>query len=149
MFLGKIYRKKRSLPLYCVRASKKKPPTEMSHWSRPVHHATGIEHLWYQSVINSHSSCCGCGDPVRHFTYLAERYGLAPGPRAPGAPPVAPVPSIRRARPAPAAPEPRALPWHGDGGEERGAGGGDAGSPEADFADDGLDALVAALDEEQ
>lgn len=118
----------------------------MSHWSSPVHHATGIEHLWYQSVINSHSSCCGCGDPVRHFTYLAERYGFAPTPRAPA---VAPTPTIRRARPAPAAPEPRALPWHGDGGEERGAGGGEDASPVGDFGDDGLDALVAALDEEQ
>lgn len=146
MFLGKIYRKKRTLPLPCVRAPKKKPPPDMSHWSRPVHHAAGIEHLWWQSCINSHSSCCGCGDPVRHFTRLAERYGSPP---APPAPPVTPTPSIRRARPAPAAPDLRALPWHGDGGEERGAGGGERDSPVADFGDDGLDALVAALDEEQ
>lgn len=146
MFLGKIYRQKRKVPLYGLPTPKKKPPTAMSHWSRPVHHATGIEHLWYQSVINSHSASCGCGDPVRHFTYLAERYGFAPTPRAPQ---VGPTPTIRRARPTPAAPEPPALPWHGDGGNEGASGGGDAGSPEAEFADDGLDALVAALDEEQ
>ena len=64
-------------------------------------------------------------------------------------------PPIRRARHPAAAPDPPAgnqapaLPWHGDGGSESGAGGGENDGPEGGFEDDGLDALVAALDDEE
>ncbi len=106
----------------------------------------------------SHAAICGCGDFVRHITALAERYGIPGRQRPSGAPGVGgnpSDPSIRRARHPAAAPDPPAgnqppaLPWHGDGGSEGGAGGGESGGPVADFADDGLDDLVAALDEEE
>lgn len=154
MFIGRHYRrKKRPLPLCDLRTPQKKPHLDMSRWTESVHYGTGREHLWFQSVINSHSACCGCGDPLLHFTALAERYGLpqGPGPARPAA--VSQPPAIRRARHPAAAPDRAsgapALPWHGDGGNEGAAGGGDAASPEGGFEDDGLDALVAALDENE
>ncbi|BAB79347.1 hypothetical protein TTV12_gp1 [Torque teno virus 12] len=130
----------------------------MSLWRPPLHNVPGIEHLWYESVHRSHAAVCSCGDPVRHLTALAERYGVPGGSRSSGAPGVGGnhnPPPIRRARHPAAAPDPPAgnqppaLPWHGDGGSGDGAaGGGDAG-PVADFADDGLDEVVAALDEDE
>nr|BAB79351.1 ORF4 [Torque teno virus] len=127
----------------------------MSFWRPPVHNATGIQRLWYESFHRGHAAFCGCGDPILHITALAETYGHPTGPRPSGPPRVDPDPQIRRARPAPAAPEPSqveprpALPWHGDGGSDGGAGGSGSGGPVADFADDGLDQLVAALDDEE
>ena len=158
MFLGKLHRKKRALSLRGLPAPKKKPPPDMSYWRPPVHNVPGLEHLWYESVHRSHAAVCGCGDFVRHITALAERYGHPGGPRAPGAPGVGGNPNppqIRRARHPAAAPDPPAgnqppaLPWHGDGGNEGAAGGGDDAGPVAEFADDGLDELVAALDEDE
>jgi len=156
MFFGRPHRKKRLLSLSSLPAAKKKPP--MSLWRPPLHNVPGIEHLWYESVHRSHAAVCGCGDPVRHLTALAERYGVPGGSRSSGAPGVGGnhnPPPIRRARHPAAAPDPPAgnqppaLPWHGDGGSADGAaGGGDAG-PVAEFADDGLDELVAALDEDE
>lgn len=120
-----------------------------------MHNVTGIQRLWYESFHRGHASFCGCGDPILHITALAETYGHPTGPRPSGPPAVDPNPNIRRARPAPAAPEPPqvdprpALTWHGDGGSDGGAGGSGSGGPVADFADDGLDQLVAALDDEE
>lgn len=156
MFFGRPHRKKRLLSLPSLPTAKKKPP--MSLWRPPLHNVPGLEHLWYESVHRSHAAVCGCGDPVRHLTALAERYGIPGGSRSTGAPGVGGnhnPPPIRRARHPAAAPDPPAgnqppaLPWHGDGGSESGAGGGESGGPVADFADDGLDDLVAALDEEE
>lgn len=157
MFLGKLHRKKRALLLHGLPATKKKPSPDMSYWRPPVHNVPGLEHLWYESVHRSHASVCGCGNIVRHLAALAERYGYPGGPHAPGAPAVGGGgnPPIRRARHPAAAPDPPAgnqppaLPWHGDGGNEGAAGGGDDAGPVAEFADDGLDELVAALDEDE
>nr|ADO51762.1 ORF2 [Torque teno virus 10] len=158
MFLGKLHRKKRALSLHGLPATKKKPPPDMNYWRPPVHNVPGLERLWYESVHRSHAAVCGCGDFVRHITALAERYGHPGGPRAPGAPGIGGNPNsppIRRARHPAAAPEPPAgnqppaLPWHGDGGNEGASGGGDDAGLVADFANDGLDELVAALDEEE
>lgn len=156
MFFGRPHRKKRLLSLLSLPTAKKKPP--MSLWRPPLHNVPGIEHLWYESVHRGHAAICGCGDFIRHITALAERYGFPGGPRAAGAPGVGGNPSnppIRRARHSAAAPDPPAgsqppaLPWHGDGGNEGASGGGDDAGPVAEFADDGLDELVAALDEEE
>ena len=157
MFLGKLYRKKRTLPLCGLPAAKKKPPIDMSYWRPPLHNVPGLEHLWYESVHRGHAAVCGCGNFVRHLAALAERYGYPGGPSAPGAPSVGGGgnPPIRRARHPAVAPDPPAgnqapaLPWHGDGGSESGAGGGENDGPEGGFEDDGLDALVAALDDEE
>lgn len=156
MFFGRPHRKKRLLLLPSLPTAKTKPP--MSLWRPPLHNVPGIEHLWYESMHRSHAAICGCGDFVRHITALAERYGVPGRQRPSGAPGVGgnpSDPSIRRARHPAAAPDPPAgnqppaLPWHGDGGSESGAGGGESGGPVADFANDGLDDLVAALDEEE
>lgn len=155
MHFSKISRKKRKLLLLPVRAKPKAQTRSMSFWRPPVHNGTGIEHLWFESTVRGHSAACGCGDPVRHLSRLAERYGY-PGPsRASGTPPSLEgppnnPPQIRRALPAPAAPEPpQADQWRGAGGrDDAGAGGGDAG-PVAEFADDGLDGLLAALEDEE
>nr|ABD34295.1 ORF2 [Torque teno virus]ABD34297.1 ORF2 [Torque teno virus]ABD34303.1 ORF2 [Torque teno virus] len=154
MHFSRISRKKRKVLLLCVPAAKKKP-TAMSFWRPPVHNVTGIQRLWYESFHRGHAAFCGCGDPILHITSLAETYGHPTGPRPSGSSGIDPTPPIRRARPAPAAPEPSqvdsrpALPWHGDGGSDGGAGGSASGGPVADFADDGLDQLVADLDDEE
>lgn len=156
MFFGRPHRKKRLLSLLSLPTAKKKPP--MSLWRPPLHNVPGIERLWYESMHRSHAAICGCGDFIRHITTLAERYGFSGGRTVSGAPGVGGNPSnppIRRARHSAAAPDPPAssqppaLPWHGDGGNEGASGGGDDAGPVADFADDGIDDLVAALDEEE
>ncbi len=119
-------------------------------WSRPVHNASGIERNWYESVFRSHAGCCGCGDFLSHINALATRYGFAPGPAPPGGP--RPRPEAVRALPAPDEHNPRpALPWRGDGGGEDGgdpAGDGGRGDAEGEYAQEELDALFDALDEE-
>lgn len=118
-----------------------------------MHNAVALERNWYQGVIHTHAAYCGCGNPGAHFAALVERYNsntmqqqhllsATSTIRSPN--------SIRRARALPAAPDhPPALPWHGDGGRDGGAAGSDGGGPVADYADDGLDGLIAALDDEQ
>jgi hypothetical protein len=152
MFLGRAYRKKRALLLLQVPAKPKALSRQMS-WSRPLHNAVALERNWYQGVIHTHAACCGCGNPGAHFAALVERYNsntmqqqrlLSPTSN------LTPPNNIRRARALPAAPDhPPALPWHGDGGRDGDAAGSDGGGPVADYADDGLDGLIAALDDEQ
>ena len=85
---------------------------------------------------------------MAHLLRLQDRYG---GSNNQGTPPTGPA-VIRRALPAPAAPEPsQHNPWRGPGGggddaAEGGRGGGDAGG---DYAPDELDALFDAVAGEQ
>lgn len=152
MFLGKLYRKKRSLLLPCLPTAKKKL---LMSWSRPVQDAASLERYWFQGTINNHNAFCGCGDANSHFSALARRYGypqlqqpqqLLRSPSSIRSPN-----SIRRARALPAAPEQQpALPWHGGGGEgdaARGEGAG-AGRDEPEYEPGDLDALFAAVEEE-
>lgn len=152
MFLGKLHRKKRTLLLPCLPASKKKL---LMSWSRPVQNAACLERYWFQGTINNHNAFCNCGNAHSHFSALAHRYGypqlqqpqqLLRSPSSIRSPN-----SIRRARALPAAPEPQpALPWHGGGGERdaaRGEGAG-AGTDEPEYEPGDLDALFAAVEEE-
>jgi len=122
-------------------------------WSRPVHNVVALERNWYQGVIHTHAACCGCGNPGAHFAALVERYNSNTMQHQHLLSPTSTVRSpnnIRRARALPAAPDhPPALPWHGDGGRDGGAAGSDGGGPVAEYADDGLDELIGALDDEQ
>lgn len=153
MFLGRAYRKKRALLLLPVPAKPKALSRQMS-WSRPVHDERGIQRNWFEGVIRTHAACCGCGNACTHLAALAQRYGYpslpSHTPRPGTSTPVSTPEQIRRARALPAAPDhPPALPWHGDGGRDGGAAGSDGGGPVAEFAEDGLDGLIAALDDEQ
>lgn len=157
MFFGRVHRKKRALSLLGLPTPKKKPPTAMSYWCPPVHDVRGREHQWYEACYRSHGAMCGCGNFINHLSYLGERYGFRPGPRAPGAPGVGGPPQpLRRALPAP---EPsqgnnnnnqQSQRWPGDGGSDGGAaGGGDCGRDAAELPEDDLDGLLAALDDEE
>lgn len=148
MRLSRIYRTpkpKGAVPLPPVPAApKKRAPCAMT-WRPPVHDAAGIERQFFESTLRSHAGCCGCGNFVHHLTVLAARYGFTGGPAPPGGPGA--LPPVRRALPAPAAPEPNpGEPWRGagggrDGDDDRGAAGGDGG----DYAPEDLDALFAAV----
>jgi hypothetical protein len=149
MFLGKLYRKKRALPLCCLPTPKKKPPPDMT-WRPPVHNAHGIERNLYECVFRAHAASCGCGDLVGHISLLAQRYGAPPRPPAPGAP----RPQIRRqlALPAPPANPQQANPeWPGGDGGDDGAGGPAAGgvAADADYQEDELNALFDAVEQEE
>ncbi len=157
MFLGKLYRKKRALLLPSLPTPKKKPPPAMSQWVPPVHNVNGRCHQWYEGCYRTHAAFCGCGNFINHLVALGDLYGFRPGPRAPGAPGVGGPPApLRRALPAPPAPEPSQQAnnnnnqrWPGDGGSEGGAAGGEASSGGADLPEDDLDGLLAALDDEE
>ena len=162
MFVGRTWRKKRTLLLPGLPAPKKKPPA-MSQWCPPVHSVQGRNHQWYEGCYRTHAAYCGCGNFVSHLVALADQFGFRPGPRAPGAPGVGGPPApARRALPAPpaAAPEPQQennnnnlqlQRWPGDGGDAADADGfaaGDGGAA-ADLPEDELDGLLAELDDEE
>lgn len=148
MFLGKLYRKKRALPLSGLPAAKKKPPGDMS-WRPPVHNPNGIDRNLWEAFFRMHAAACGCGDLVGHLTVLAGRYGAPPRPPAPGAP----RPALRRqlALPAPPADPQQANPgWPGgDGGDGPRGEGGDGAAADGDYQPEDIDALVAALEEDE
>lgn len=150
MFLGRAWRKKRALSLLQLRTPEA-PRRAVMSWRPPAHNAPGVERNWYESVFRSHAASCGCGNFVHHLTTLADRYGFVPGPAPPGGP--GPRPAALRALPQPPADNPRpALPWRGDGGGDEGAGGpaadGGPGDAEGDYAQDELDALFDAVEQE-
>lgn len=157
MFLGKLYRKKRALLLPSLPAPKKKPPPAMSQWVPPVHNINGRCHQWYEGCYRTHAAFCGCGNFINHLVALGDQYGFRPGPRAPGAPGVREPPApLRRALPAPPAPEPSQQAnnnnnqrWPGDGGEGGAAAGSVASGEENVVPEDDLDGLIAALDDEE
>ena len=152
MFLGRVWRKKRQVLLPALRTPE--APRRAMSWRPPVHNATGIERNWYKRVIRSHASCCGCGNFVVHINTLANRYGFAPGPSPPGGPgPRPPAPLRRQNATENPSSVPRALPWHGDGGESGGhgpdAGDGDSGGAADHYDAEDLDALFAAVDRDE
>ncbi len=79
VFLGRPYRKKRTLLLCGLRDPKKKPPMS---WRPPVHNAPGIERNLYEAWYRTHAASCGCGDLLGHLTRLVDRYGTPPAPWA-------------------------------------------------------------------
>lgn len=142
MFLGRVWRKKRTLLLPELRTPAKKP-TLMS-WSQPLHNVTTREGFFYGGCKQLHNCFCGCDDFINHLLRIQTQQGSPPGTSTPRTPPPA---VIRRALPAPAAPEPPAA-WRGAGGgpaadADRGPGG-DGG----DYAPADLDDLYAAVDAE-
>lgn len=114
-------------------------------WRPPVHNGAGIERQLFKSCFRSHSGCCDCGNFVTHLNLLATRYGFTGGPAPPGGPGT--LPPLRRALPAPPAPEPNPeQPWRrasnnkndaNDRGANENAGG--------NYAAKNLDALFAAV----
>lgn len=152
MFLGRVWRKKRQVLLPALRTPQ--APRRAMSWRPPVHNAPGIERNWYESIIRSHASSCGCGNFILHINSLADRYGFAPGPSPPGGPGPRPPAPLRRQN-ATENPDsgPRALPWRGDGGGDGGPGpeGGDGGSGGAadQYAEEELDALFAAVERDE
>lgn len=152
MRFSRIYRTpKGTLPLQNLpRAPKKRPASAMT-WRPPVHNPDGIQRNFYECVFRAHASCCGCGDLVGHITLLADRYGTAPRPPAPGAP----RPQLRRQLALPAAPaNPDANPgepWRGGDGADDGPGGAGGGGvvADAEYQQEELDDLFAALDENE
>lgn len=149
MHFSRISRqKKRKVLLRRVRAKPKARPP-MSH-RPPTHNAAGIERLWYDSCFRSHGACCGCANFVNHLLLLATRYGFQAGPPAPGGPRGAPA---LRALPPPGEANPgdgEQQPWRGDGGGREEGNGGRGGDAAGDaYGQDDLDALFAAVEEEQ
>nr|ABD34285.1 ORF2 [Torque teno virus]ABD34287.1 ORF2 [Torque teno virus] len=146
MRFSRIYKqKKRPLPLLLVRVEPKALASDMS-WRPPVHNAAGIERQLLEGCFRFHAACCGCGSFITHLTILATRYGFTGGPAPPGGPGA--LPSLRRALPAPAAPENQPEPelWRGRGGGGDGNAGGRAeGGDGGDFAPEELDELFRAV----
>lgn len=139
MFLGRVWRKKRLLPLPQLRTPAKKP--SLMSWSQPIHNVSTREGFFYAGCKQLHNCFCGCDDFINHLLRIQTQQGPSPLSSTPRTPP---LPVIRRALPAPAAPE----PW-------RGAGGGPAADADrgpaadgGDYAPGDLDALYAAVDEE-
>lgn len=159
MRFSRIARKKRKVPLFLVHKSKKKP-TVMSQWRPNRDDILTRENNWFRSVLSSHDSFCGCGDPILHFSRLAASANLQGGPPSPPNPSPSRGPAIRGlpALPAPPGPptqrrrhtateNPR---WLGGGGGD-GEGGHHAGDGDGaggdDFQGDALEELVDLLDE--
>nr|QCI61448.1 ORF2 [Torque teno virus] len=111
---------------------------------------------WFESILRSQHSFCGCGDPVLHFTKIATRFNYLPTTPSPPDPP-APTPQGRPALrrlpalpPAPAAP-PRDPVWpkRSEGGAGgRGPAGEGSAAVEADKREEEPNQLQAALAEE-
>lgn len=159
MFLGRVWRKKRSLSLLAVQTLQK--ASSMSLWRPPAHNVSGRERNWFEACYRSHGAFCGCGSFILHLTSLAARFNFQAGPPPPGGP-RAESPPILRALPAP---EPRrhrqtenpgSEPWPGDGGGDgagsrdggqRGPSTADAGGDDFDPAD--LEDLLAAVEEDE
>lgn len=99
-------------------------------WRPPAYNAQGREEHWYKSILESHLTFCGCGDPVRHFCVLASRFATTP--------------SVIPALPAPTEPPPR------PGGDTDAAAGG-PGEAEGEpgvYAEEDLEDLFAAAHED-
>ena len=148
MFLGKLYRKKRRLPLSPLHTTQKTRRFLSTMWTPPTHNVRGQERQWYESCFRSHASFCGCGDFIRHLCDLANDFGRPPtAPRPPAPPPpVRPLPAL------PAPPNPSgsraAWPTGGTDGDEEPRGGGDGAGGFADLADEELlSAAVEAAEE--
>lgn len=142
MFVGRVWRKKRTLLLPQLQTPAKKLP--LMSWSQPLHNVTTREGFFYTGCKQLHNCFCGCDDFINHLLRIQTQQGPFPGTSTPTTPP---LPVIRRALPAPAAPEPPAT-WRGAGGgpaadADRGPGG-DGG----DYAPGDLDDLYAAVDAE-
>lgn len=144
MFVGRVWRKKRQVPLPTLRVVPIPQPSRMSsQWRPPVHNVQGLERNWYESFFRGHACFCGCGDAVTHINHLAARFGRPPTtstPRGPQTPSVTPFPALP-------APEPTPEPWRGAGGD--GGRGGDAGGAvggEEDAGDPDDAALIDAVD---
>lgn len=146
-------RQKRKLLLQALRTTPKAPAMS---FTTPTINAGLREQQWFESILRSHHSFCGCGDPVLHFTNIATRFNYLPATSSPLDPPgPAPRgrPALRRLPALPSAPatpsrEP-AWPTGSEGGAGgRGAGGEGGAAVEGDYREEELDELFAALEED-
>nr|BAB79331.1 ORF4 [Torque teno virus] len=96
-------------------------------WAPPLFNSKQREDQWYQSIIFSHNTFCGCGDLVRHFCVVASRFTE---------PPVVP------ALPAPVPAPPRR------GTEEEGGDRGEDAADRGPYAEEELEDLFAAARED-
>ncbi len=150
MFLGKLYRKKRQVPLRPLPATPKTGHT-MSHWLPPLNNVSQRERSWFDSIFLSHRAFCGCDDPIRHLSSLAARYHMQPGP-SPGSdrrpqrpPPLRPLPAL----PAPDSRNNPPRPCRGGDGAEGGDGPAGDGGPtatDAEYRAEDLEDLFAAIE---
>ena len=145
---------KRKLLLLPVHSASQTPAMS---FRAPTVNAGQREQLWFESIVRSHDSYCGCGDTVTHFNNIATRFNYLPltsSPLDPSSGPPRGRPAIRALPAPPAAPSTptTSRPWRGgaDGEGGRGAGGGDGGAAvEGDYQQEELDELFAALEDDQ
>nr|BAB79327.1 ORF4 [Torque teno virus] len=113
-------------------------------WRPPSQNLLQREEAWYSAFLSSHSTFCGCTDPLLHITLIAGRLtNPVPVTRQPETPPN----GLRGLPALPAPPEPPAPPPRpGDGtGEEDGAHGEGEGGR---YAEEDLEELFAAAAED-
>ena len=143
MFLGRVWRKKRALLLPELRTPAKKPP--LMSWSQPLHNVTTREGFFYAGCKQLHNCFCGCDDFINHLLRIQTQQDASA--LRPFTPPSTPRPVIRRALPAPAAPDAPA-PWRGAGGGPAADADRGPGEDGGDYAPGDLDDLYAAVDAE-
>lgn len=122
-------------------------------WRPPVHSIQGRENQWFAAFFHSHTTFCGCGDPIGHINRIAPRFPNAGPPRPPpgldqqNPPEAPPAPGGPPALPAPPANPNNPPPCHGggDAGDAAGAPGEDGGR---DYDAEELDELFRAAAED-
>lgn len=151
MRFSRIHRSKRKVLLPNLPTTPRAPAMS---WYPPVHNAAGRERNYWECCFRAHSSFCGCGNFIRHLNLLADRYQFDPPAPPPGGPPPGPRPALRALPPVPGDPADPPNPgpqWPGAGGDA-GAGapaaGGDEGGAADQYGDADLDALFAAVAED-
>nr|BAB79387.1 ORF2 [Torque teno virus] len=113
-------------------------------WRPPSQNLLQREEAWHAAFLSSHSTFCGCTDPLLHITLIAGRLANpVPITRQPETPPN----GLRGLPALPAPPEqPAPPPRPGDGtGEEDGAHGEGEGGR---YAEEDLEELFAAAAED-
>lgn len=97
-------------------------------WRPPAYNLAQREEHWYQSIVSSHATFCGCTDLIRHFCILASRFSTTP--------------SVIPALPAPPEPQPR------PGGNTEGAAGDPGDAAAGHYGEEDLEELFAAAAED-
>lgn len=157
MFLGRIQRKKRKVPLCSLPVAAKKPTVMSSIYRPPAHDVRGQEQQWFRACMHSHSAWCGCGNFILHMSSVAARLNFQGGPAPPGGPQRQRGP-VRALLPLPAVPQEgvERNPWPtgtggAAGGSGRDGGDGERGGPAVadEYREEDLDELFAAIEREE
>lgn len=108
-------------------------------WSPATKNVQERERAFLQGCIHFHNSFCGCNDLINHLLRISNYTGSEQNP---GSTPKPQPPLIRRALPAPAAPD---QTWLGGGGGEEGGPGRTGGEGGGQYAPEDLEDLFAAV----